>query len=683
MRPFFALALASMLPGIAHGQWVRTAGPEGGHINALASKADTLYAATDGGIYVSANRGASWREIGTGLPEARIYGVAVHGGLVYANVEGYLWYTTDGGAQWTRTASPYRTTSALAVTANAVYAAGLAAEITISRDSGKTWVQAAIDGPSDYYTTAIAADGDRVLAGSFSGIFRSDNAGRTWQTAWFPGRYVGARDVMIWGTHFLAATDSGLMQSRDTGNTWTRIPMPGDAPEALEGLAIRSLARDGSTLYAGRLGGAILQSTDSGRTWEVFNLPSDHYRLEAMTALGGTLYVGNTHLGVYSHQGPGSPAVFRNTGLVALRASRVIAGEKNLVVGSETGTRSHSSLFLSGDGGNAWNRLAFPPQEETWSVFDLARGSGRVYAYANYGQFLFSDDDGETWKMLLGEDHLHGRAMAVRGDTIHAGFMNGYLRTSLDKGLTWFDSETSRSLNDVTALTALGPNVVASGGNGLAYSTDLGKHWTRVFAISGFFQCLGTAGSAMLAGKSDDVLISHDGGVTWASYGQGLPTGPGPVPLVFHYHDDVMLVGTAFHGVFKRKAGDARWQPFSEGLRSHYVTSLAVKGGWLYAATRGGGIWKRPWSQITTQSGSPKVPPGKIAAKLIPGLNGAWIDVTVPEAGRYDLTLFGLDGRLLRVVETDLHHAGTHRVQAGRGRFPGRIVVTLRKAGRP
>jgi photosystem II stability/assembly factor-like uncharacterized protein len=683
LRPCLAILFASILPGIVQGQWVRTAGPEGGHINALASKADTLYAATDGGIYVSANQGASWREIGADLPEARIYGLALQGGLIYANVEGYLWYTADGGAHWTRTAAPYRPTSALAATADAVYTAGLAAEITVSRDSGKTWEKPGIDGYTDYYATAFAADGDRVLAATLSGVFRSADAGRTWQPAWVPRHYPGARDVMIRGTHFLAATDSGLMQSRDTGLTWIRTPLPGDEPEAIEGLAVRSLARDGSTLYAGRPGGAILRSTDSGWTWEAFNLSSEHYRLEALTAFGETLYAGNSHLGVYSHDGPGSPAKFRNTGLVALRAQRVIAGEKNLMVGSETGTRSHSSLFLSGDGGNAWTRLAFPGQEETWSVFDMARGSGRVYAQANYKQFLFSDDDGITWKKLPGEDHLISRSIAVRDDTVYAGFMNGYIRTSLDKGLTWFDSETSRSLDDITALAALGPNVVASGGNGLAYSTDLGRHWTRAFAISGYFLCLGTAGSAMLAGKTEDVLISHDGGATWASYGQGLPTGPGPAPLTFHYHDDVMLLGTAFHGVFKRKAGDARWQPFSEGLRSHYVTSLAVKNGWLYVATRGGGIWKRPWSQISAQSERPKGPAGKFATKVIPGLDATWIDVTVPKAGRYDVTIHGMDGKLLRVVGADLRHAGTHRVQAGTGGFPGRIVVTLRKADRP
>ena len=48
------------------GQWTRTGGPEGGFCNSLAMTSAGIFAATNEGMYLSINQGASW--VLTSLP---------------------------------------------------------------------------------------------------------------------------------------------------------------------------------------------------------------------------------------------------------------------------------------------------------------------------------------------------------------------------------------------------------------------------------------------------------------------------------------------------------------------------------------------------------------------------------------------------------------------------------------
>ena len=52
--------LSLMHAGVAHAQWVQTNGPYGGMIISLPVSDASLFAGTEGGVFLSINNGTSW-----------------------------------------------------------------------------------------------------------------------------------------------------------------------------------------------------------------------------------------------------------------------------------------------------------------------------------------------------------------------------------------------------------------------------------------------------------------------------------------------------------------------------------------------------------------------------------------------------------------------------------------------
>jgi photosystem II stability/assembly factor-like uncharacterized protein len=73
------------------------------------SQADTIYAGTDGGVFVSANGGRGWSFRSTGSSRASVYSLAVDptdGGTVYAGTDQGLFQSFDAGKTWSRAPGP-------------------------------------------------------------------------------------------------------------------------------------------------------------------------------------------------------------------------------------------------------------------------------------------------------------------------------------------------------------------------------------------------------------------------------------------------------------------------------------------------------------------------------------------------------------------------------------------------
>ena len=58
-------ALAVMPTCVLRAQWVRTNGPNGGAVYALAEIGTNLFAGTDGGVFITTDNGTSWASAGS------------------------------------------------------------------------------------------------------------------------------------------------------------------------------------------------------------------------------------------------------------------------------------------------------------------------------------------------------------------------------------------------------------------------------------------------------------------------------------------------------------------------------------------------------------------------------------------------------------------------------------------
>ena len=79
-------------------QWIQTNGPYGGDAFSLTVSGTNLFACTEGGIYISTNRGTSWRYV-MGLMN-NLGDVISSGADLYAWNWSSLFRSTDSGSSW-------------------------------------------------------------------------------------------------------------------------------------------------------------------------------------------------------------------------------------------------------------------------------------------------------------------------------------------------------------------------------------------------------------------------------------------------------------------------------------------------------------------------------------------------------------------------------------------------------
>ncbi|MGH7267736.1 MAG: WD40/YVTN/BNR-like repeat-containing protein [Candidatus Rokuibacteriota bacterium] len=128
--------------------------------------------------------------------------------------------------------------------------------------------------PSFEHVHALTFDaaGRTLWLGAHTGLYRSEDAGRTWAKASLPAHGHGP-DVMAIAAHpgeanvlYVATHEAGVLKTTDGGKTWSAVNA------GLRGLDVHGLAIDPSTpskLHAlvREAGAGLYRTTDSGGKW--------------------------------------------------------------------------------------------------------------------------------------------------------------------------------------------------------------------------------------------------------------------------------------------------------------------------------------------------------------------------------------------------------------------------------
>ncbi len=170
---------------------------------------------------------------------------------------------------------------------------------------GVSPVVAPAAGPSFEHVHALAADlsGQTLWLGAHTGLFRSEDGGRTWVPVALPVRH-HAPDVMAIAIHpqdpallYVGTHQGGVLRSADGGKSWTAMN------GGLGGLDVHGLAIDPHTpekLHAvvREKGAGIYRTTEGGQKWtRVDDGPAGETKVLASvnipTGMGGIfLYAG-------------------------------------------------------------------------------------------------------------------------------------------------------------------------------------------------------------------------------------------------------------------------------------------------------------------------------------------------------------------------------------------------------
>ncbi|NLP04494.1 T9SS type A sorting domain-containing protein [Candidatus Fermentibacteria bacterium] len=308
------------------------------------------------------------------------------------------------------------------------------------------------------------------------------------------------------------------------------------------------------------------------------------------------------------------------------------------------------------------NIIAHPSDPNTFY------SSGWIYSSSYYMGFGKSTDGGTNWthSTISGANgYPYGMAIdEARPDTV---FICGYegstgaIYRSTNAGATWSKLSASglTATTYAIAVRSDNPNVVfAATSSGIYRSTDGGTSFTKVSSVINYCK---------------DVMID--------------PDNPGTV-----------WVGTYNQGVYRSTDGGNTWTAVNTGLGDMCVNKLALNPGqWLFAGTDGAAAYRWSLATGTPEDETQPIEQAELFAAPNPSSGGTAIFYRLAESGPVTISIYDLQGRLVRTISEGVQTPGSHetwwnasedsgepvppgvyfmRLDAAGGVLTGRLVIT-------
>jgi photosystem II stability/assembly factor-like uncharacterized protein len=429
------------------------------------------------------------------------------------------------------------------------------------------WTTRGPFGGSLYCLVSDPSHAATLYAGTDRGVYRSDDAGASWQAAnaGLPAFRVetiaidpSSPSTLYAGTLTPDGVASvGIFKSTDGAASWTAIneglidPFTGIAPLDVWSLAVDP--RNPQTILAGSRFSEIFKSVDGGQTWQ-------------FKTLGG--YLAGLETSAFQFD-PSS-------------SSRVLAA-------------STLGLLRSTDGGESWGSYGNVSDSFFTLVADPSSATTFYAGNINGSGIFKSTDGGAHWSTinrgLPSNQGATGALPLVLGfavdpahpTTLYAGTYGNGLYRSTDGGANWSSAGAGMRTSYVTAF-AFGPSstlVAATLGGGVYRSADGGGAWTPSsegldLGLANALLADPAAPVAVFAAFSDGVYKSSDGGGTWQAVNNGLPVAPVSALAARPGSPRTLLAATLGGGVFKSTDGGETWSASAQGLTDSFISSIVV-----------------------------------------------------------------------------------------------------------
>jgi len=531
----FLLLVTALIANAAQPIW-NSVGPAGGDARAFAAvpgHPQHIYLGTlDSWIYESLDRGASWRRLAKLDPADDL----VLDSIVVDAANPVTLYVAawkidqpdTGGGLW------------------------------ISRDSGKTWKESpGLHGQSIRSFTQAPSDPKILFAGSLEGVFRSTDAGASWNLISPPGSkeiheveslavdpadpnviYAGTwhlpwktsdggehwknikqgviEDSDVFSiivdpvkphTIFLSAC-SGIYKSEDAGDLFHKVQgIPSDARRT------RVLMQDPNNheiVYAGTTEG-LYKTIDAGKTFQPMTaadvIVNDVY---VDSADSNHVLLATDRGGVLASSDAGVTFAASNDGFSERKVDALMVDRSDpaRLYAGVVNDKTYGGAFLSINGGQSWQQIG--DGLEGRDVFALGQAAdGTVAAGTSHGIFVLNQNlaagVAPHWepRNTVANTILRPETKTVAGR-----------RINVEKKVKVPDIEIASRVN---ALDLSGEAWLASTSIGLFTSRDQGATWQGGTVMdSGDYLSVAALGSTMTAARTDGVAYSLDAGKTWS-----------------------------------------------------------------------------------------------------------------------------------------------------------------------
>jgi photosystem II stability/assembly factor-like uncharacterized protein len=322
-----------------------------------------------------------------------------------------------------------------------------------------------------------------------------------------------------------------------------------------------------------------------------------------------------TSCGVFRHRGQGAWQQHLSGLTTPLISSLHVAAGGMLLAGGMNG-----ELFRSLDGGNTFERATQLHTADLAPVTCIASShkfdrDGTALAGTEGGGVWRTEDGGKRWLPAnFGLVDLSVQTLACgpdwsRQEVVLAGTAEGLFR-SANGGRAWREVDWPFADMAVSALAA----VPEQAGDGIYYagteegyvyrSTDGGRGWSRLGTpspaspVNALHVLPGSDGQAVLAGTTEGVFLSEDGGARWRLVCNEL----GPV-LSLSGAQQLVVAGSYDSGVWQSEDGGHTWQAVSQGLAARGLARIVTGEEGFYVLGPNEGLWRsqdygRSWAKL-------------------------------------------------------------------------------------
>jgi photosystem II stability/assembly factor-like uncharacterized protein len=553
-------------------------------------------------------RSQSWAPVGP--PGGDVRSLAVdptnHRRLYLGTADGVFYRSDDSGGRWQRMSPGFpqrgKSLDEIAVDPRGVVfvgyweVAGKGGGVAKSVDGGRTFkVLPGIQGESVRALAIAPSNPDVVVAGTLNGVFRSIDAGASWQRISPPDdaeiRNVeslavdpGYPDIIYVGTWHLP------WKTMDGGATWRSVKTGIITDSDIFTITLDK--RDPQTVYATACSG-MYRSFDGGVRFTKFRgIPSSSRRTRSFAQdpeRPDTLYAGTTE-GLWATDDGGGRWRLTTQKTLVVNKVLVLPGG-SILIGTDG-----AGVLRSGDGGNTWfaSNTGFSERFVSRMTFDPAtrRMLAGIWGDRHHGGVFSAPGPRGPWTKL--GSGLEGRevlSLAVAGTGILAGTDDG-LFLSTGAG-SWrrlptviADLDVHPRVNDVTALSDR--VFLAATSAGLLRTNDGGATWRRPSVwLSGPVAALAASArqpGVMMAATPMAFFRSRDGGETWTAVSRSV--GADTHNLAVLPGNDRVVFASTGAGLYRSMDQGQTWTRCARGIPFSDITGLAAHpdGRTLYAS---------------------------------------------------------------------------------------------------
>lgn len=257
------------------------------------------------GILFSSDNGLSWQNRTPSEGNGYISDLKLEGGVLYyccQMSEGGFFYSSDKGLTWVNSSYGLQNAAGVKVflkLSDSEWMLGSGNGLYISVSGGQQWSKVS-SFPDLYINELFSADGINIFASTlYSGVYRSSDAGLTWNLSSVPDNNISKITASATG-HLYAAGYNSVYKSTDSGITW--LPLNNGLQNAgyLNDLIF---VNDNEVYTAGNIG--VFYSSDGGNLWtdKITGMGSNYVATLALSK-DKFLYAGTAWNGIYRSVNP-------------------------------------------------------------------------------------------------------------------------------------------------------------------------------------------------------------------------------------------------------------------------------------------------------------------------------------------------------------------------------------------